>query len=588
MKKNRTLLSWSFFLLFCLLSYVDFFENAEHKFQDRVLRQEGPVDARIVLVGIDDKSLEVMGRWQDWSRYYHAQLLETISKGNPAVVGVDLIFTEASQDPDEDEALAEAAQNPGNVVLTSFGVFEEQSTGGEIHTLDFYESFNFLEGNFITGHINTIPDTDGVVRKTVLHYNHEQKKIASFAWTIYETYLQRQNQAVPDMAEIPLDPLNRMEITYAGRPGSFEHVSYYQVLNEEIPPEYFEGRIVLVGPFTVGIDDYYYTPLAPESPMYGVEIHANIIQNFLHQNFKTGVSYPLVFAILLGFGLGGTIIFNRLSPAKGLIILGLLMPGYVFFAQEAYQKGYILPLIYPLALGAVSYLAALAYRYLEELRERKRITGVFSRYVAPQVVGKILDEGEDALKLGGTRKEITVIFVDIRGFTPLSERAAPEEVVEILNEYLTLCANSIFKFQGTLDKFIGDATMALYNAPLDLEDHPFKAVQSAWAMKEGSGALQQMLEERFGYSVQFGIGVNTGYAVIGNIGAKFRMDYTAIGDTVNTAARLESNAKPGQILLSQAVYDRVKDRVQVTPLGEINVKGKAQGISIYQLDGLLE
>jgi adenylate cyclase len=207
--------------------------------------------------------------------------------------------------------------------------------------------------------------------------------------------------------------------------------------------------------------------------------------------------------------------------------------------------------------------------------------------VAPQVVSQILKEGEDGLKLGGTRREISVLFVDIRGFTPLSEKMEPEEVVDILNSYLNLTASSIFDNEGTLDKFIGDATMAIFNAPLDLNDHEFKAVKAAWAMKQGAAALRVKLEEKYGRGVSFGIGVNTGYAVVGNIGASFRMDFTAIGDTVNTAARLESNAKPDQILLSSSIYEKVKDRVEATYLGEIKVKGKEQGVSVYQLDNII-
>lgn len=155
-----------------------------------------------------------------------------------------------------------------------------------------------------------------------------------------------------------------------------------------------------------------------------------------------------------------------------------------------------------------------------------------------------------------------------------------------MNEYLDLTAGCIFKYDGTLDKFIGDATMAIFNAPLLLEDHPMQAVKAAWAMKEGSSAVEQKLFERFGLVVKFGIGVHTGPAVFGNIGSKTRMDYTAIGDTVNTAARLESNAKPGQILISEATYAFVKDRVSAVSLGEIKVKGKEQGISVYELEGL--
>lgn len=169
----------------------------------------------------------------------------------------------------------------------------------------------------------------------------------------------------------------------------------------------------------------------------------------------------------------------------------------------------------------------------------------------------------------------------------MSEKATPEEVVEILNEYLNLCASSIVGEGGTLDKFIGDAAMAIFNAPLDLEDHALHAVKTALAMKKGSLELESKLEKRFGRAVKFGIGINTGYAVVGNIGCNFRMDYTAIGDTVNTAARLESNAKPGQILISQATYELVKDKIISKALGSIKVKGKEEELQIYEVEGLL-
>ena len=168
----------------------------------------------------------------------------------------------------------------------------------------------------------------------------------------------------------------------------------------------------------------------------------------------------------------------------------------------------------------------------------------------------------------------------------MSEVLKPEEVVEILNEYLSLTTQSIFNNKGTLDKFVGDATMAVFNAPLDLDDYIYRAVKTAWDMKAGSEALAEKFEKRFGRSVAFGIGVNCGDAVVGNIGCEFRMDYTAIGDTVNTAARLESNAKRGQILISQEVYDNVKDRVEVTPIGELPLKGKEVGVFIYQVDNV--
>ena len=204
--------------------------------------------------------------------------------------------------------------------------------------------------------------------------------------------------------------------------------------------------------------------------------------------------------------------------------------------------------------------------------------------MAPQVVDGIMKSGQYKVALGGENRDIAVLFVDIRGFTPLSESLEPEQVVEILNEYLNLTTNSIFKNGGTLDKFIGDATMAVFNAPFDLDDYELRALRTAKDIVAGAKALEKSCMERFGRKVTFGVGVNCGEAVVGNIGCDFRMDYTAIGDTVNTAARLESNAKPGQVLISETIYERVKYKgVKVEPIGEIPLKGKSKGVFVYQL-----
>ncbi|NLT95536.1 MAG: adenylate/guanylate cyclase domain-containing protein [Clostridia bacterium] len=584
-KKYILIVFLCLFLVF--FAYVDIFATLDSKLQDSFLKRKGPVDTEIVLVAIDDQSLEDLGRFP-WPRYVHGELIKILSQGQPAAIGLDLIFSEAAADPEEDLALVEAIREAGNVVLPVYANLEGFSARqGAIKTDNLVVPFPEFPDPFITGHINTFPDPDGIIRKTALYLDYQGQTVPSFAWQVYEQYCQKKGLPAPDLNRLPLDPIKRLEINYAGIPGDFEHISYSQVISGEVPPEYFQGRIVLIGPYTVGLGDFYFTPLAPEVPMYGIEIHANIVQNLLRGNYLQRAPFSATLLAIVLFGIAAAFGFTRLSPLKGVLLLSALAAGYLSVARLMYSKGYLLSLLYPLLLLALGYLVALAANYISELLERRRITGVFSRYVAPQVVDKLLEGGEEkALQLGGSRREITVLFVDIRGFTPLSEAAAPEEVVEILNEYLTLVAQCIFKYGGTLDKFIGDAAMAIFNAPLDLEDHCFKAVQAAWAMKEGSVPLQQRLEEKYGRTVQFGIGVNTGPAVIGNIGASFRMDYTAIGDTVNTAARLESNAKPGQILISQAVYEKVKDRLAVTSLGEIKVKGKAQGINVYQVDGV--
>jgi len=220
-----------------------------------------------------------------------------------------------------------------------------------------------------------------------------------------------------------------------------------------------------------------------------------------------------------------------------------------------------------------------------ERAEKERIRGVFARFVSPEIVEELV-EGKIELELGGSMRDITVLFVDIRGFTALSEISPPENVVKMVNRYLGLTSASIQNNGGMIDKYIGDATMAIFNAPNTLKNHPLCACKAALAMKNGATKIHTEILAEFGVDLQFGIGINTGNAVIGNMGCDFRMDYTAIGDTVNTAARLEKNSSKGQIIISDATYQQVKDYVKVTDLGILNVKNKQVGIHIYSLDGM--
>lgn len=587
MKLKARYLILTLFLVFSVFTYSNTFESLESRLQDATYQEKSPVDSRIIILGIDDDSLEALGQWP-WSRERIAELVTLLGEAKAAAVGIDIMYSENAKDPNEDAALSEAIKNAGNVVIPVYGDFGNQYLrAGEIKTDVLRQPIQSIrEAAAAIGHINAMPDPiDGVVRRNFASFTYFNTDIESFAGQLYKLYVKNTGDG-PEEIKVPMDAFNRTYITFTEGPSGFEHHSVYQVLNGDIPAEYFEGAIVLVGPYTVGMGDSYLTAIDPQSPMYGVEIHANIIQNYFQQNFKIYTPDWANLIILFAFALVSYALFRKISPGKSAIAAVVIIAAWFFAAKAVFGQGMIVPLLYPSMMVVAVYLALLGYRYLEEYMERRRITGVFGRYVAPQVVDEILKGGEEGLKLGGARREISALFVDIRGFTPMSERVEPEQVVEILNDYLNLTASSIFKYGGTLDKFIGDATMAIFNAPMDLEDHAFHAVQTAWAMKEGSLELQKGLEEKYGRSVQFGIGVNTGYAVVGNIGAKFRMDYTAIGDTVNTAARLESNAKPGQILISEATYERVKDRVLATSLGEIKVKGKEQGVPVYQLDGI--
>lgn len=569
---------------FVFLLYQQSFHTIDVKLHDFWLQDERETDYRVAILAIDDESLHDIGQWP-WPRDVHAQLVNELADF-AAVIGFDITFPLASDNPKDDEAFIDAVQNAGNVVLARYGMFDKFSQRGMIEGTELSDPFSPLkEAALALGHLNTFPDEDGVVRRSLYRFNFEGKEINSFSYVIAKHYAQKMEEPL-QFDESALNDIQQFHIDYAGGPEQFEIIPYTMVLNGEVPAEYFEDRIVLIGPYTVGIKDDFLTPLDKKQSMYGVEIHANIIQNLLEGNFKKELDWQWNALILVVLSSMAHFIFRIKSPLVSLILLATLAGLFTYMGKFFYENGMIITLIYGLLLLAVSYVCAIAFHYFNELSERKRVTSIFGRYVAPQVVNEILENGEEGLKLGGSRKDVTVLFVDIRGFTTLSESVEPEVIVEILNEYLDLTANCIFDHGGTLDKFIGDATMAIYNAPLPLKDHAMQAVRSAWAMKEKSVALEEQLQQRFGKAVKFGIGIHSGPAVVGNIGSKTRMDYTVIGDTVNTAARLESNSKPGQIIISDTIYEQVKDRVIVNALGEIQVKGKLQGISIYEVEGI--
>jgi class 3 adenylate cyclase len=220
---------------------------------------------------------------------------------------------------------------------------------------------------------------------------------------------------------------------------------------------------------------------------------------------------------------------------------------------------------------------------LDDLTETKRLRAVqnmFRRYVSPAVVDRLPTDPDD-LRLGGHRQEVSVLFADLRGFTALSEKLAPEVLVDVLNQYLSTAAASILMYEGTLDKFMGDAVMGIFNAPLEQEDHVLRAVRAAAAMQRAVAAYHYHVGERYGLS--FGVGIHAGEAVVGNVGMPDRMDYTAIGDTVNLARRIQENAPGGKVLMSEAVYRVVQGSVDAVFHAEIRVRGRKQPVRLYEL-----
>ncbi len=582
MKNKKSIYIFVSLMLVLIFSFfMDYLAVFQSMIYDHMYESADTPSDNIVIVGIDDLSYENIGRWP-YSRDMQSVIFQNILRDHPAVLGIDIIY-DAITNTADDQMLIDTLQN--NPVVCASVLVSGKEQWGYVSENQYLTPFSALDDAVTTGYINAYTEEkdNGVIRQAILSRTFDDTLYDSFAYAIYQKYALHNGIQEDNFSDEYNHPLY---VDYAGQPTDFQNISAYMVYNDMIPEGFFEDKIVLFGPYSLGMQDEYPTPIDKEEKMFGVEVHANIIQNLMENRFKRDVSGYVDLFLIFFTGLLSFVVSRKAKPFLAFWLHLCLIIAYFGAGKYVYTHGYVLQIVYPIATVLVFYIVTLVYNYIEQTAERKRITGIFGRYVAPQIVNKILEDGDANLKLGGTRKYISVLFVDIRGFTPLSEKAQPEEVVEILNAYLDLCAKSIFHNGGTLDKFIGDATMAIYNAPLDLEDHAFCAVKTAWEMKKGAQSLMKDLEEKYNRTVQFGIGVNTGYAVVGNIGSNDRMDYTAIGDTVNTSARLESNAKPGQILISQETYDLVKDKITATSLGGLKVKGKSEEIAVYQVDDL--
>ena len=574
-------------------TYTGVFATVDKAAEDRFYHYAGNVDSTIKIIKIDDRTMNRLGDLSSWDRDVYAELLETIyvsEEIRPAVVGFDILFS-SRKDAASDARFAEACARYGNVVTGFSYVFTKEVTEGADGTLtvntmsvsEKVEPYAELQAVTSNGFVNALTDEDDkIIRSSFIYFEEENgTREKSFSSAVYETYMQEKGLEI----SYPTDQ-NGMTFRYSGKAGEYENVSLIDVLDGTVPPEAFDGCIVLVGAYAAGMLDSYFVPVEASKQMYGVEIHANVIQALMEG--KTLTAMPLmadaILAAVVAFLLA--LICDRLSVGKVVVVclataVLKLLAGFILFQTGISANVLVIPAM--AVLIAVYYIAA---HYYKANAAKRSIEKAFSKYVAPQVVDEIAKDGTYQLKLGGENRDVAVLFVDIRGFTPLSESLEPEQVVDILNGYLELTTESIFRHGGTLDKFVGDATMAVFNAPFDVEDYEYKAILTAWDIVQGGNRIEKEYVKKYGKQVGFGVGINCGPAVVGNIGCEFRMDYTAIGDTVNTAARLEANAPKGTVYISENVYERVKDRITVEEVGEIPLKGKSKGVFVYSVTGV--
>jgi adenylate cyclase len=449
-----------------------------------------------------------------------------------------------------------------------------------------------------SGYFNAFPDSDGVIRWSPLLIKFRNHYYTSMALSLLLQYLEWP-MLVPSFAEygvenirldkikIPTDESGRLLVNYLGPAKTFPHYSVSDILNGRISSDKLKGKIVLVGATAIGIYDLRVTPFSTVYP--GVEIHATVIDNILHQNFLIHSDWIkfLDVCVIIASGLIMGFVVPRVKAVAG-IGLSLALIGAFILANAAIFIRYNvwMNLIYPLLTMMTIYLGITVYRYVTEEREKKKVRGAFQYYLTASVVNEILKD-PSKLKLGGDKKNLSVMFSDIRGFTSISEKLTPEQLVLLLNEYLTAMTDVVFKYDGLLDKYIGDAIMAVFGAPLDQPDHALRACRTAIEMMSELRRLREKWAAEGRPDVNIGVGINTGDMVVGNMGSQMRFDYTVMGDSVNLASRLEGTNKEygTNIIISEFTHEIIKDELFCRELDAVRVKGKKLPVRIFELLG---
>ena len=671
-----------------LFSFVNRLElNAlDLRFRVRPDRYKRP-DPRIIIVDIDQRSQEILGRWP-FSRTYFARMLDTLRDDGAKVAAFDVTFSKPdetaapirelrntiiarqkhggqtdskviadldrlSAEYDGDEQFARAIERFGNVVLGNFFLYSEYDLKGvDDKALDRYANiladFPFPQvrasnpqtgqrdlshlmqgfgdpyflvpkgtqanievlsealqkGHGTTGFFNVEPDPDGVVRHSllVLPYGHS-KNLED--WDLYgslDVQAVRLFQGLPDQQTvldfsetgitalefgpslvIRPDAIGRTMINYEGGAATYPYVSIADVVNRKFRPGTFKGKIVLVGASATGIGDLRSTPFGGIN-YPGVEIHANVIDNILNRYFlyrgADQVAVDLLLIFLFGVPLG---LWLALAQPRSMLYGLLLLVPFGLGVWIAFLHGWWLNFIIPSGTLVANVGLVAMYRALVEEKEKRRVRGAFQQYLSPEVIRRLLENPE----LVKPRKtEITVMFSDVRGFTTISEKLDAQELAALLNEYLTGMTQIVFRHDGTLDKYIGDAVMAFWGAPFEQPGHATQACHAALEMIAGLAEMQKKWRAEGRPVLDIGVGLSTGIASVGNMGSALRYGYTALGDTVNLSARLEGlNKEYGtHILLSEATYLMVEDPFLIfRELDLIRVKGKLRPITLYEL-----
>jgi len=600
-------------VLAIILMFTGFLAPLERMSWDLRFTMRGtvqPVDD-VVLVTIDEKSVREFGRKiSQWPRSYYAEAIRRLTVEGADLIVMDLDFSKPSAGlTGEDEDLAGAIYDSANVVLTRY-----ISQGQAVTPLE-----AFRAGQVGEGFINYLPEPDGILRRVPLISLQVSEDLGevvpylSLPLEVARLYLFPGESPPVDLGhedlfvmsdlKIPY-PGGRMAVNYAGPPGTFQAVSFSDLMAENFKPDLFSGKIVLVGNTHPAYHDYFFTPFRAartvpagfearevlkdySEGMSGVEVLANAVHTISTGSYIKTPSSGITAIWLLFVGLGGTFLFIHLNMGsiKSILIYLAVAAALFVTAYILFVRGNImLDLISVEAVLSMTFLGGVVWhRYLNAM-EKARITRTFGMYVSHQVVDRLIKHPE-LVRLGGEKKEMSVLFCDVRGFTSVSEQLDPEEVVRLLNQFLTSMTNVVFDHEGVVDKYMGDAIMAFYGAPIELKEHAEKACLTALEMGEALLDLQEKWRDAGIPVMEMGIGINSGPMVVGNMGSAMRFDYTVMGDSVNLGARLEGLNKlyGTRIIISEFTKNMINKDLLFRELDLVKVKGKQEPVRIYEL-----
>jgi adenylate cyclase len=585
-------------VLIQLLVMIGIFARPEMTLYDSWFRLKGPQNPgdKVVVVAIDDASVSQIGPLA-WPRTVHADLLKKLSQAR--VVGFDMTFS-TERDTKEDQAFAQAIAQHGRVVLPTKLTFEKDKNGEFREGLEFPLE-NLMQGVAGLGFVNTPQDADQVVRRmSMVDVNLFEMPLPSFALAIYlvaedlnpdDIKLMPGYLVVKDQ-KIPINDSNQAMPTFYGPTETFKTISYADIIKGNVSPDFFKDKIVLIGAATAEDHDTYATPYSTTNmvktgsrPAPGVEIHAATVQSLLSSSWYRQLGWGYNFLFLFLMAILTTLVVAGRRPWVGLMgTMGIVAftVGTVYYLWNAHLW---LNLGAPLAVIILVYTVVTSTDFILAEMARRKTKAMFSRYVSADVVESIM-KNPDEISLGGKKQMVSIMFVDIRGFTAYSENKDPVDVISRLNEYLTVMTNSIHRHGGTLDKYLGDGLMAFFGAPIFYEDHVERSIRVAIEIQGEVEKLNEKWVAQGAVPLNVAVGINTGPAVVGNVGSPERMDYTLIGEDVNLASRVEALSKLFQtlILISDRTYNllpegELKDRLSW--VGEELVKGFTLPIGCY-------